>query len=260
MCPTANGPAGQLGSQATAAWTAIYLNKTTARLQRFVRGVDLTTTDTYAMQSLCAYETVALGFSAFCGLFTEQEWKGYEYSLGRVSRCHLYVSNIDILYCRLGILVLRRSRNPEQCSTRHWIRSGALVATHTTKTDRVQHHCQRHCCQQRDDIPARSADICRRYARYCNLIKYVVLIRNLFLSLTRYIMMWGSCRRNEFHEYGRKWALATRSHSWKTGVFLRNLMYSAADTVLCTDVPRATYCAFRIKSRRTDSFLSGVSR
>lgn len=28
---------------------------------------------------LCAYETVALGHSAFCKLFTEEEWRGYEY-------------------------------------------------------------------------------------------------------------------------------------------------------------------------------------
>lgn len=28
---------------------------------------------------VCPYETVALGYSEFCGLFTEKEWKGYEY-------------------------------------------------------------------------------------------------------------------------------------------------------------------------------------
>lgn len=28
---------------------------------------------------MCAYETVALGFSSFCTLFTDKEWKGYEY-------------------------------------------------------------------------------------------------------------------------------------------------------------------------------------
>ena len=33
------------------------------------------------MQSLCAYETVALGYSAFCDLFTYDEWQGYEYSV-----------------------------------------------------------------------------------------------------------------------------------------------------------------------------------
>ncbi len=27
----------------------------------------------------CAYETVALGYSAFCPLFTDKEWKGYQY-------------------------------------------------------------------------------------------------------------------------------------------------------------------------------------
>lgn len=27
----------------------------------------------------CAYETVALGYSAFCSLFTDKEWRGYQY-------------------------------------------------------------------------------------------------------------------------------------------------------------------------------------
>jgi hypothetical protein len=29
--------------------------------------------------ALC--QTVALGYSKFCGLFTEEEWKGFEYSI-----------------------------------------------------------------------------------------------------------------------------------------------------------------------------------
>jgi hypothetical protein len=28
---------------------------------------------------LCAYETVALGYSSFCPLFKKSEWKAYEY-------------------------------------------------------------------------------------------------------------------------------------------------------------------------------------
>ena len=40
-----------------------------------------TVTDSYNAQSLCAYEEVALGYSAFCGLFTYEEWQGYEYSV-----------------------------------------------------------------------------------------------------------------------------------------------------------------------------------
>ncbi|EEB99540.1 hypothetical protein MPER_00767 [Moniliophthora perniciosa FA553] len=33
------------------------------------------------MQQLCAYETVAIGYSKFCELFTEDEWKGFDYAL-----------------------------------------------------------------------------------------------------------------------------------------------------------------------------------
>jgi Histidine phosphatase superfamily (branch 2) len=62
--------------------------------------MDLTIADTHAMQELCAYEviflcastlgiliflillmsqTVALGYSAFCPLFTKKEWRGFQY-------------------------------------------------------------------------------------------------------------------------------------------------------------------------------------
>ncbi|EGP89370.1 uncharacterized protein MYCGRDRAFT_69914 [Zymoseptoria tritici IPO323] len=44
-------------------------------------GFDWTVVDVYNAQSLCAYETVALGYSSFCGLFTYEEWEGYEYSI-----------------------------------------------------------------------------------------------------------------------------------------------------------------------------------
>lgn len=32
------------------------------------------------MQLLCAYELVSLGGSAFCSIFTEDEWRGFEYA------------------------------------------------------------------------------------------------------------------------------------------------------------------------------------
>lgn len=34
-----------------------------------------------SMQTLCPYETVAFGYSAFCNLFTYEEWQGFEYSI-----------------------------------------------------------------------------------------------------------------------------------------------------------------------------------
>lgn len=81
-CPNANGPLYNLGYTATAQWQAIYLKDAVKRLQAYIKGVKLTTDDAYAMQNLCAFETVSLGFSEFCGLFTEEEWKGFEYALG----------------------------------------------------------------------------------------------------------------------------------------------------------------------------------
>lgn len=34
-----------------------------------------------SVQTLCPYETVAFGYSAFCDLFTFSEWEGFEYSI-----------------------------------------------------------------------------------------------------------------------------------------------------------------------------------
>lgn len=62
-------------------WKSIYLVNATQRLQPQVSGLNLTTELVYGMQSLCAYETVGLGTSPFCQLFTEEEWQGFEYAL-----------------------------------------------------------------------------------------------------------------------------------------------------------------------------------
>lgn len=42
--------------------------------------LNLTIDDVKALQDLCAYESVALGYSEFCKLFTKDEWDGYEYA------------------------------------------------------------------------------------------------------------------------------------------------------------------------------------
>ncbi|PWN53070.1 phosphoglycerate mutase-like protein [Violaceomyces palustris] len=62
-------------------WIPIYLANATERLQPYVKGLELNYTLVYGMQSLCAYETSALGYSDFCSLFTRSEWEGFEYSL-----------------------------------------------------------------------------------------------------------------------------------------------------------------------------------
>ncbi|KZT30678.1 phosphoglycerate mutase-like protein [Neolentinus lepideus HHB14362 ss-1] len=79
-CPVDNGPVGSIATTYENAWIATYLTPAWTRLAPYVPGLDLTVSDIYSMQQLCAYETVALGFSDFCGLFTQEEWEGYEYS------------------------------------------------------------------------------------------------------------------------------------------------------------------------------------
>lgn len=74
-----NGPAASLGSVASNAWAEVYLPSAVQRIQGFVDGLNITVSDALAMQMTCAYETNALGFSSFCGLFTEQEFKDFEY-------------------------------------------------------------------------------------------------------------------------------------------------------------------------------------
>ncbi|KAH9483581.1 3-phytase A [Psilocybe cubensis] len=62
-------------------WANIYLKEAQKRLQKQLHGIDLTIEETYMMQQLCPYETVALGYSKFCELFTEEEWEGFNYAL-----------------------------------------------------------------------------------------------------------------------------------------------------------------------------------
>lgn len=59
-----------------------YSKKALTRLSTFLPSeFNLTALDVLAMQNLCPYETATLGTSAFCSLFTEQEWRDYAYSI-----------------------------------------------------------------------------------------------------------------------------------------------------------------------------------
>ncbi|KAL1658494.1 histidine phosphatase superfamily [Schizophyllum commune] len=69
------------GTQYVEEWAEIYLKDARARLAAQFHGYDLTIEDTYVLQQMCAYETVALGYSKFCELFTEEEWEGFDYAL-----------------------------------------------------------------------------------------------------------------------------------------------------------------------------------
>jgi len=79
VCPNANNAIGSFGTTQAAKWAKIYTPPIIQRLQPFITGVDFSTTDIVAMQQICAYESVTLGFSRFCGLFTEGDWESFEY-------------------------------------------------------------------------------------------------------------------------------------------------------------------------------------
>lgn len=73
------------GDNASEVWQGHYLQDALKRLAPHLsfddKDTNLTISDIYDLQSLCPYETVALGYSAFCPLFTYPEWQGYEYSI-----------------------------------------------------------------------------------------------------------------------------------------------------------------------------------
>ncbi|ORX38214.1 histidine phosphatase superfamily [Kockovaella imperatae] len=61
------------------AWENVFLEDARERLNGLITGYDFSIADVADMMDTCAYETVALGYSSFCTLFTVREWRGYEY-------------------------------------------------------------------------------------------------------------------------------------------------------------------------------------
>jgi hypothetical protein len=73
---------GDIGDNDVYNYIPVYLTAATARLQAYApAGFTFNTNDTYAMQSICAYENGYIGMSDFCYLFTEDEWAGFENTL-----------------------------------------------------------------------------------------------------------------------------------------------------------------------------------
>jgi hypothetical protein len=94
-CPNDNvASIGGIANSIVSNWADIYLKDAAKRLSGLIQGVNITASDAYDMQMLCPYETVALGYSSFCPLFTEEEWKGFEYSIVRPRDSYLFESKI----------------------------------------------------------------------------------------------------------------------------------------------------------------------
>jgi hypothetical protein len=79
-CANSNVDAlGYIGTAASAAFATNAFNKTLDRLNKQISNYKFTPTDVIGMLELCAYETDSLGYSHFCKLFTEEDFKTLEY-------------------------------------------------------------------------------------------------------------------------------------------------------------------------------------
>ncbi|KAI7342076.1 hypothetical protein KC336_g23272, partial [Hortaea werneckii] len=61
-------------------WRSHYLPPIVARLQRENPGISFTEAHVYSMQELCGFETIALGSSPWCDVFTKEELEDFEYA------------------------------------------------------------------------------------------------------------------------------------------------------------------------------------
>lgn len=82
LCTTfENGSDSSIASTAQATWMAVFVPPIQSRLSAAL-GVNLTQTETIYMMDLCPFNTVASAtgqISAFCDLFTVDEWQSYGY-------------------------------------------------------------------------------------------------------------------------------------------------------------------------------------
>lgn len=77
-----DGVDSEIGDNAQAIWQGVFAPNITARLNANLPGVNLSATETIYMMDLCPFNTIADAggkISEFCGLFTEDEWRSYDY-------------------------------------------------------------------------------------------------------------------------------------------------------------------------------------
>ncbi|KAK7957926.1 phosphoglycerate mutase-like protein [Apiospora saccharicola] len=80
VCPNAAVKSrGDIGSTVAEKFAKGAFDATLARLNSQITGLEFDAADAVSMLQLCSYETVALGYSSFCGLFSEEDFINYEY-------------------------------------------------------------------------------------------------------------------------------------------------------------------------------------
>lgn len=83
-----DGIYSDIGSNAQAMWTNIFVPPITDRLNANLKGANFSAIETVYMMDLCPFNTIASlsgQLSPFCNLFSEAEWRQYDYfqSLGK---------------------------------------------------------------------------------------------------------------------------------------------------------------------------------
>ena len=83
-----DAPFDETASDAQSIWLSIFTPPITARLNKNLEGANLTSSETISMMDLCPFNTVASAagaISPFCHLFSQGEWRQYDYyqSLGK---------------------------------------------------------------------------------------------------------------------------------------------------------------------------------
>ncbi|KAL7280669.1 hypothetical protein ACG7TL_005608 [Trametes sanguinea] len=69
-----------MGSVQSGAWQQKYTAPLIERFNNVAPGFNFTLTDIVGMQQLCGYDTVIRNFTAFCNVFTADEWLSFEYA------------------------------------------------------------------------------------------------------------------------------------------------------------------------------------
>ena len=80
-CNNSNTGRSSGGTNASITWENTYLADAVKRFNANSKGFTWNVSAVYNAQTLCPYETVAYGYSAWCDLFTYDEWLGFEYSI-----------------------------------------------------------------------------------------------------------------------------------------------------------------------------------
>ncbi|KEI38226.1 uncharacterized protein L969DRAFT_51010 [Mixia osmundae IAM 14324] len=79
-CPNSNNKRGSVGTTASTNFTNAFGAPIAKRLQQYITGIEINATTVSQMLNLCAYETINLGYSSFCDLFTSQDFKDFEHA------------------------------------------------------------------------------------------------------------------------------------------------------------------------------------